>query len=277
MTRGRRGSLALRRRALPSPPPCRFIPALSPNPRRTPGTETLHRDATSLPTAPAAPVFYSRVTASRALRVADAIGLRPTLDPATRPQNPAAVRSKEKDRTSPSHHLDQTHRKPAAATPCPGGLASGRAPAPGSPSTPALVGLTKSARGRREPIKPSTTRHVHKQVDKPELFAAIRYAARRDGLSIRAIEARFHVHRRTIRQALASPIPPPRKQAVRPSRVLVGLDRLIDDLLDAQPGIRIGHIWERLIDDHDANVSYASVRDYVAKRRQTNQNPDRID
>src|SRR5512132_3056500 len=29
MTRGRRGSLALRRRALSSPPPCRFIPALS--------------------------------------------------------------------------------------------------------------------------------------------------------------------------------------------------------------------------------------------------------
>src|SRR5262249_57562217 len=29
MTRGRRGSLALRRRALPSPPSCRFIPALS--------------------------------------------------------------------------------------------------------------------------------------------------------------------------------------------------------------------------------------------------------
>src|ERR1035441_8224060 len=33
MTRGRRGSLALRRRALPSPPPCRFIPALSHHPR----------------------------------------------------------------------------------------------------------------------------------------------------------------------------------------------------------------------------------------------------
>ena len=28
VTRGRRGSLPLRRRALPSPPPCRFIPAL---------------------------------------------------------------------------------------------------------------------------------------------------------------------------------------------------------------------------------------------------------
>jgi hypothetical protein len=32
MTRGRRGTLALRRRALPSPPPCRFIPALSQDP-----------------------------------------------------------------------------------------------------------------------------------------------------------------------------------------------------------------------------------------------------
>ena len=32
MTRGRRGSLALRRRALPSPPPYRFIPALSHHP-----------------------------------------------------------------------------------------------------------------------------------------------------------------------------------------------------------------------------------------------------
>jgi hypothetical protein len=40
MTRGRRGSLTLRRRALPSPPPCRFIPALSPEPR--PGCQ-VHR------------------------------------------------------------------------------------------------------------------------------------------------------------------------------------------------------------------------------------------
>src|ERR1019366_1150369 len=36
MTRGRRGSLALRRRALPSPPPRRFIPALSQNPLDAP-------------------------------------------------------------------------------------------------------------------------------------------------------------------------------------------------------------------------------------------------
>src|SRR5680860_752472 len=34
MTRGHRGSLTLRCRAFPSPPPCRFIPALQTHPRR---------------------------------------------------------------------------------------------------------------------------------------------------------------------------------------------------------------------------------------------------
>lgn len=43
-------------------------------------------------------------------------------------------------------------------------------------------------------------------------------------------------------------------------------------MLDNQPDIRAGHVWERLIDDHDANVSYASVRAYVAKRRQQTRN-----
>jgi hypothetical protein len=40
MARGRRGSLALRRRALPSPPSCRFIPALSET-----GAKSAHRPA----------------------------------------------------------------------------------------------------------------------------------------------------------------------------------------------------------------------------------------
>src|SRR5664279_4326055 len=39
MTRGRRGLLALRRRALPSPPPSRFIPALS---ETTPNNSALY-------------------------------------------------------------------------------------------------------------------------------------------------------------------------------------------------------------------------------------------
>ena len=44
-----------------------------------------------------------------------------------------------------------------------------------------------------------------------ELFAAIRRDARVDSLSIRELADKHSVHRRTVRQALASAIPPPRK------------------------------------------------------------------
>jgi len=42
-----------------------------------------------------------------------------------------------------------------------------------------------------------------------ELFAAIRRDATVEGMSIRALEDRYRVHRRTVRQALASATPPP--------------------------------------------------------------------
>jgi lambda repressor-like predicted transcriptional regulator len=44
-----------------------------------------------------------------------------------------------------------------------------------------------------------------------ELFAAIRRDARVEGLSVRTLATRFGVHRRTVRQALASAVPPARK------------------------------------------------------------------
>src|SRR5581483_1068885 len=58
MTRGRRGSLPPRRRALPSPPPCRFIPALSPDPgpRRQVHQHVRCRVRQRRPTYPAHPV-----------------------------------------------------------------------------------------------------------------------------------------------------------------------------------------------------------------------------
>jgi transposase len=44
-----------------------------------------------------------------------------------------------------------------------------------------------------------------------ELFARIRRDARVEGLSVRALAARHGVHRRTVRQALDSAVPPERK------------------------------------------------------------------
>ena len=124
-----------------------------------------------------------------------------------------------------------------------------------------LTGLARP--GRDAPGQPS--RRVTPAADKPGLFGAIRRDAQ-DGHSIRALAARHRVHSRTIRQALADPVPPPRKTPQRTS----ALDRLRDPikaLLTAEPGLPVRQAWERLLDEHDAGVSYATVRDYVTRLR----------
>jgi hypothetical protein len=143
----------------------------------------------------------------------------------------------------------------------------------------ALAGLTP--RPKRPRSEPTATQQTDRRAEKAELFGAIRYAARTDELSIRALAERFGVHRRTVRQALAAPTPPARKKIVRPSYALHGMHGHIDAMLQTAPTIPIGHIWERLIDDHDATVSYATVRDYVTRQRGTHSddgpNSDKIE
>ena len=53
--------------------------------------------------------------------------------------------------------------------------------------------------------------------DKVRLFAAIR-EDHRQGLGVRALSRRYGVHRRTVREALASPVPAPRKVPERASK-----------------------------------------------------------
>jgi transposase len=107
-----------------------------------------------------------------------------------------------------------------------------------------------------------------------ELFAAIRRDARVEGCSIRELADRYHVHRRTVRQALDSAVPPPRKTPTRTSPRLAPFQAAIDGMLhadlDAPKKQRhtARRVLARLVDEHGASdLSYSTVRDYVARRR----------
>ena len=107
-----------------------------------------------------------------------------------------------------------------------------------------------------------------------ELFELIRRDRRRDGLSIRELAERHRVHRRAVRQALASAVPPPRKPYVRRHRPAIdGWAEVIDGWLlgDRDVPRKQRHtarrIWQRLVAEHGAQLAEVTVSRYVARRR----------
>jgi len=108
---------------------------------------------------------------------------------------------------------------------------------------------------------------------KVELFAAIRFDWQRNRMSVRSLARKYDVHRRTVRQAIASPLPPDRKTPVRAAPVRDAVAGWIDEILQedvAAPGKQrhtAKRVFERLRDEHDAQVSYSTVVKYVHRRR----------
>ena len=106
-----------------------------------------------------------------------------------------------------------------------------------------------------------------------ELFAAIRFDWQRHRMPVRALARKYDVHRRTVRQAIASPVPRDRKVPVRAAPVREAVAGWIDEMLaeDLAAPRKQRHtarrIFERLADEHDAQVSYSYVAKYVARRR----------
>ncbi|MEF3115206.1 TniQ family protein [Streptomyces chrestomyceticus] len=120
-----------------------------------------------------------------------------------------------------------------------------------------------------KPVAPR--RRFTRNEEKPALFAAIRRDAESGQWTIQALADRHHVSRRLIRQALDSPVPPPRKQ--RPvvdgpakARVRPAIDAILAEYVamhDGQlPTVRL--VWEKLLDEHDMDVSYGTVHRFIA-------------
>ena len=107
-----------------------------------------------------------------------------------------------------------------------------------------------------------------------ELFEQIRRDREREGLSLHALARRHGVHRRTVRLALESAVPPPRKRPERrPAPKLGPYRALIDSWLEADREAprkqrhTARRVWERLRDEQGVEVSERQVRRYVRERR----------
>ena len=95
-----------------------------------------------------------------------------------------------------------------------------------------------------------------------EQFEQIRRDRDREGLSIRALAERHGVHRRAVRQALVSPLPPAKRAPVeRPAPKLGPYRAVIDGWLEADREAprkqrhTAKRIHRRLVDEHGAEVA----------------------
>ena len=112
-----------------------------------------------------------------------------------------------------------------------------------------------------------------------ELYEQIRKVHDREGVSIRELSRRFRVHRRDVRQALLSPVPPARQSlSPRPS-LLDEWKPTIDAWLEADRTAprkqrhTARRVWERLRDEHEVVVGESTVRRYVTEVRRRQEVP----
>ena len=105
-----------------------------------------------------------------------------------------------------------------------------------------------------------------------ELYEKIR-KDRRQGLSIRELARKYRVHRRNVREALRSSVPPARKAPVRACPSLGPYKAWVDAVLEADTKVppkqrhTAKRIYERLRDEQGAVVGESTERAYVGRRR----------
>ncbi len=110
------------------------------------------------------------------------------------------------------------------------------------------------------------------QMSKVELYAAIR-RDHRAGMKMRELERKYNVGWRTVKKAVDSVWPEPRKKLPPRQTALDPFKPMIDEMLLTDLGAprkqrhTITRIFHRLIEEHGADVSYQMVRRYVSDRK----------
>ena len=107
-----------------------------------------------------------------------------------------------------------------------------------------------------------------------ELVEQIRRDRRLEQLSIRELAERHGTHRRTVRQALAAALPPPRKAypprrrpAIEPYVAVIDGWLIEDRTAPKKQRHTARRVWQRLVTEHDATLAEVTVSRYVARRR----------
>jgi hypothetical protein len=109
------------------------------------------------------------------------------------------------------------------------------------------------------------TRFAQFRMTRAQLFTLIRQEANGDDLVARLTNL-FAVEHSAVSQALNSEISLPRlPQNTTQNPILAQLRPHIDAMIATEPDIPISDIWTHLVDNHHADVSYATVRSYVAR------------
>ena len=110
---------------------------------------------------------------------------------------------------------------------------------------------------------------------KVQLYEQIRRAyAAQESKSIRALARQFRVHRRDVRAALESAVPPPRKKPERPAPKMDQYKPIIDGWLEEdqkwprKQRHTARRVWQRLVTEHGADVGESTVRRYVKMVRE---------
>ena len=107
-----------------------------------------------------------------------------------------------------------------------------------------------------------------------ELFEQLRRDYQFGGRSIRSLAKQYGIHRRMVRQALSSAVPPVRQSAARPQPRLAPVRDFIDAILaaDERAPRKQRHIAHRIYvrlraERPDCSIAESTVRQYVRERK----------